>query len=272
MEETMTAVGPHQAGTNNDSLRTRMVAYLLKKYRPNLTLIHLDSLDHDQHEAGPGSPAAMATLEMMDGLIGELLAGVKDAGLEDSTDVFIVSDHGFLPVDCEIRPNVLLAMARLLETDEQGHITGGKLATVASGGTFFIYWPEAQDLRRDVDAALRPLREEGVLWGVLDRQALAELGADPGAQLALEAPSGASFGGRAQGETVVKRERPGGTHGYLPFRKNLAASFIARGPSIRQGVNLHRIPMTAIGSTILKALGIENPNFGTQPPLKDIFK
>ena len=272
LEEALTALGPPRPGENNDSLRTRMVAYLLKKYRPNLTVIHLDRLDHDQHESGPGSPTATATLEMMDRLIGELLAGVKDAGLEDSTDVFIVSDHGFLPVEREIRPNVLLAKAGFLETDEQGHLTGGKIATVANGGSFFIYWPEDQDLQKEVDSALKPLLDEGVIWGVLNRVALAELGADPGAQMVLEAPSGASFGGRAQGEVVVKRQGPGGTHGYLPFRKNLAASFLAMGPHIRKGVNLHRVPLTAIGPTILKALGIGNPKFGTQPALEDIFK
>ena len=32
------------------------------------------------------------------------------------------------------------------------------------------------------------------------------------------------------------------------------------------------IPMTAIGPTILKTLGIQNPQFGAQPPLADIFK
>ncbi len=272
LEEALTALGPARPGENNDSLRTRMVAYLLKKYKPNLTVIHLDSLDHDQHESGPGSPTATATLEMMDGLIGELLAGVKDAGLEDSTDVFIVSDHGFLPVEREIRPNVLLAKAGLLETDEQGHLIGGKMATVANGGSFFVYWPKGQDLQKKVDSALKPLLDEGVIWGVLGRAALTELGADPGAQMALEALSGASFGGRAQDEVVVKRQEPGGTHGYLPFRKDLAASFLAMGPNICKGVNLHRVPMTAIGPTILKALAIENPKFGTQPALEDIFK
>ncbi len=270
--EALAALGPSRPGENNDSLRTRMVVYLLGKYRPNLTVIHLDSLDHDQHEYGPGSPKAAATLEMMDGLIGDLLAGVKEAGLADSTDVFIVSDHGFLPVEREIRPNVLLAGAGLLETDGKGHLTGGKIATVANGGSFFIYWPEGQSLQKEVDAALRPLLDEGVVWGVLNRAALAELGADPQAQMALEAPSGASFGSGAAGDVVVKRKGPGGTHGYLPFRNNLAASFLAFGPHIRGGVNLHRVPMTAIGPTLLKALGIQDPKFGTQPALKEIFK
>jgi predicted AlkP superfamily pyrophosphatase or phosphodiesterase len=272
LEEALAALGPAHPGENNDSLRTRMVVYLLKKYKPNLTVIHLDRLDHDQHEYGPGSPTASATLETIDGLIGELLEGVKDAGLEDSTDVFIVSDHGFLPVEREIRPNVLLVKVGLLEAGEQGQLTGGKIATVANGGSFFIYWPEGQDLQKEVDSALRPLIDEGVVWGALNRVALTELGADPEAQMALEAPSGAGFNGGAVGEVVMKRKSPGGTHGYLPFRKNLAASFLAMGPNIRKGVNLHRVPMTAIGPTILKALGIENPRFGTQPALKDIFK
>jgi predicted AlkP superfamily pyrophosphatase or phosphodiesterase len=272
LEEALAALGPARPDENNDSLRTRMVVYLLKKYRPNLTAIHLDSLDHDQHEYGPGSPTANATLEMMDSLIGELLAGVKAAGLEDSTDVIIVSDHGFLPVDRDIQPNVLLAKAGLLETDKQGHLTGGRIATVANGGSFFIYWPKDQNLQKEVDSALRPLIDGGVIWGVLNRVALAELGADPGAQMALEAPSGAGFGGAAVGDLVVKRKGPGGTHGYLPFRKNLAASFLAMGPDIRRGVNLHRVRMTAIGPTILEALGIENPKFGASAPLKEIFK
>ncbi len=131
----------------------------------------------------------------MDELIGRLFAAVKDAGLEDSTNVLILSDHGFLPIEREIRPNVLLAEAGLLET-----------------------------------------------------------------------PSGARFDGSAKGKVVLRRDSPGGTHGYLPFRKELEGSFIAWRPSIKRGGNFRHIPMTAIGPTILRALGIENPQFGVPPP------
>jgi predicted AlkP superfamily pyrophosphatase or phosphodiesterase len=270
--EAMAALGAPEPGADDDTVRRRMAAYLLKKYKPNLLLVHLAALDHAEHDYGPASAEAISTLGRQDTRIGQLLAAVKEAGLEDSTDVFIVSDHGFLPVTRQIRPNVLLAKAGLLQTDEKGAVTGGKIMTVASGGTFFIYWPESQNLRREVDAALRPLRDEGVVWGVLNRAALADLEAEPAAQMALEAPTGASFGGGAQGEVIRKEVAPRGTHGYLPFRKGLEASFIAWGPSIKKGVNLHHIPMTAIAPTVLKALGIENPQFGAQPPLADIFK
>ena len=265
-------LGPPKAGEDEDVTRARLAAFILKRHKPNLMLVHLAALDEAEHGHGPRSAEAIRTLEKSDARLGELLAAVKEAGLEDSTDIFIVSDHGFLPVEREINPNVLLAKAGLLAVDANGKITGGKVATVASGGSFFIYWPDSQNLQREVEAALKPLRDADVLWTVLGRTALAELGAEPAIRLALEAPSGAGFDDGARGEVIVKRASLGGTHGYLPFRAGLESAFIARGPRIKKGVNLHRIRMAAIAPTILQSLEISNPQFGSQLPLADIFK
>ncbi len=188
------------------------------------------------------------------------------------TDVFIVSDHGFLPVEREIQPNVLLAKAGFLTLDAGGHIAGGSIQTVSNGGSFFIYWPESEKLGARVRAALRPLSDQGLLWAIFDHQTLVDLGAEPAAQMALEAPLGAAFEANAVGELVVPTKGPIGTHGFLPYRKGLESSFIAWGPDIRAGVNLHRIRMTAIGPTILKVMGVDDPGFGDQPPLVDILK
>jgi len=156
--------------------------------------------------------------------------------------------------------------------DGHGQVTGGKIATVSNGGSFFIYWPDGKNLESDVDAALKPLRDQGLAWGVFDRRALVEMGADPGAQMAIEAPRGAMFGSAAGGALTSEMKTSGGTHGFLPYRKGLEASFIAWGPHIKSGVNLHRIRMTSIGPTLLKAMGIEDPHFGSQPPLTEMFK
>src|SRR2546425_12493304 len=91
--------------------RTRLAVYLLKSHKPNLLLVHFETLDMAEHASGPGSPKVKATLERIDEHIGEVLAAVKEAGLEISADIFIVSDHGFLPLDRDIAPNVLLAKA-----------------------------------------------------------------------------------------------------------------------------------------------------------------
>jgi predicted AlkP superfamily pyrophosphatase or phosphodiesterase len=270
--EALLEIGPPLPGQELDVTRTRLATFILKKHKPNLLLVHLADLDEEEHGFGPNSPQAAATLEKIDGHIGELLAADRAAGLADSTDVFIVSDHGFLPVQTEIKPNVLFVKAGLLTADEKGNVTGGRIATVANDGSFFIYWPESGDLRPLVNEALKPLLDQGVLWAVLDRAALKELAAEPAAQMALEAPARYAFSSGAAGDLLAKEKNTTGTHGYLPFRHELESSFIAWGPDIRAGVDLHTIRMTEIGPTILKAMGIDDPKFGDRPPLKEIFK
>ncbi|HXX24666.1 MAG TPA: ectonucleotide pyrophosphatase/phosphodiesterase [Terriglobia bacterium] len=270
--EALLEIGPPQPGQELDVMRSRLAAFILKKYKPNLLLVHLCDLDEDEHRFGPDSPQVAATLKKIDGHIGELLAADQAAGLADSTDVFIVSDHGFLPVGSEIKPNVLLVKAGLLTADEKGNVTGGRIATVVDGGSFFIYWPPSQDLHSEVNEALKPLRDAGALWAVLDRGALSDLGSEPAAQMALEAATGYAFGSGAAGDLISRGKSITGTHGYLPFRRELEASFIAWGPNIRAGVDLHTIRMTEIAPTILKAMGIDDPKFGDEPPLTDIFK
>ncbi len=270
--EALLEIGPPQPGQELDVTRTRLATFILKKHKPDLLLVHLVDLDEEEHQFGPDSPQAAATLEKIDGHIGELLAADQAAGLADSTDVFIVSDHGFLPVEATIKPNVLFVKAGLLTADEEGNVTGGRIATVANDGSFFIYWPESEDLRSKVNEALKPLRDQGLLWAVLGRAALRELAAEPAAQMALEAPTGYVFRSGAAGGLLAKGKSTTGTHGYLPFRQELEASFIAWGPDIRSGVDLHTIRMTEIAPTILKAMGIDDSKFGDRPPLKEIFK
>jgi hypothetical protein len=272
IQQAVQALGPMLAGADTDTIRTRFAACLLKKYRPNLTLVHLANPDQEEHQHGPDSPQAAKALEASDAHVGELLRALQEAGMADSTMVFVVSDHGFLPIDHEIRPNVLLVKADLLSAGSTGQITGGRILTLSNGGSFFVYWPDAMDLRGEVRTALKPLLDQGVLWAEFDRAALRDLGAEPAVKLALDAPKGYEFSGRAVGDAVGVRKSPGGTHGHLPCRAGLEASFIAWGPGIRRGVNLHRIRMTSEGPTILKALGVSDPKFGDQPPLAEIFK
>jgi predicted AlkP superfamily pyrophosphatase or phosphodiesterase len=270
--EALLEIGPPLPSQELDVTRTRLATFILKKHKPNLLLVHLVDLDEEEHQFGPDSPQAAATLEKIDGHIGELLAADRAAGLADSTDVFIVSDHGFLPVQTEIKPNVLFVKAGLLTSGRKGNVTGGRIATVTNDGSFFIYWPESEDLRSKVNEALKPLRDQGVLWAVLERAALKELAAEPAAQMALEAATGYAFSRGAAGELLAKKQSTTGTHGYLPFRHELESSFIAWGPDIRAGADLHTIRMTEIAPTILKAMGIDAPKFGDRPPLTEIFK
>ncbi|MGH9376123.1 MAG: alkaline phosphatase family protein, partial [Terriglobia bacterium] len=265
------AIGPPKPGEDDDDLRTQLAIYVIEDLKPFVLLVHIVYMDATEHHYGPKSAQAASSLEGCDKRIGAMIAALSKAGLAGNTDVFIVSDHGFLTVHRVIHPNTLLVRAGLLTAGAKGNITGGKIDTVSNGGSFFIYWPPKGDLRTAVKSALKPLINQGLLWGVLGPQALRELGADPHAQLALEAPRGAMFDGAATGPLVSSRPE-GGSHGYLPFRQGLAASFIAWGPDIKTSVDLHRIRMTSVGPTILKAMGINDPDFGGGPALTGLWR
>ena len=71
----------------------RAVAYL-KAERPALTFIHLDHVDGAGHDHGHGTPQYYAAVEDADRLIGQILAGVKEAGIAERTIVIVTSDHG----------------------------------------------------------------------------------------------------------------------------------------------------------------------------------
>src|SRR5579884_338769 len=106
--EILKALGSPQGRLSEDSLRVRLAVYVLEKHKPDLMLVHLADLDEAEHHRGPASSEAAAILSQVDGHIGKILKAVQDAGLEADTDVFIVSDHGFLPIRRIIHPNTLL--------------------------------------------------------------------------------------------------------------------------------------------------------------------
>jgi arylsulfatase A-like enzyme len=69
--------------------------YVLPELRPDVVINWLTEPDHTQHDAGVGSPAAREALQNDDREIARVLATLDDLGLRASTDVFVVSDHGF---------------------------------------------------------------------------------------------------------------------------------------------------------------------------------
>jgi arylsulfatase A-like enzyme len=69
--------------------------YVLPEVRPTVVLNWLTEPDHSQHVQGVGSPDARAALRHDDREIALTLATIESLGLAGSTDVFIVSDHGF---------------------------------------------------------------------------------------------------------------------------------------------------------------------------------
>jgi arylsulfatase A-like enzyme len=68
---------------------------VLPDARPDVVINWLTEPDHTQHDVGVGSPSAREALRHDDGEIARVLATLGELGLLESTDVLVVSDHGF---------------------------------------------------------------------------------------------------------------------------------------------------------------------------------
>ena len=79
--------------STEDSTATDFVRYIKEK-KPVLGFVHFDHVDHAGHHGGHGSPEYYQSVAKADSLIGQILKGIRDAGIEDNTLVIIWADHG----------------------------------------------------------------------------------------------------------------------------------------------------------------------------------
>lgn len=82
----------------NEYMMNVYLSYILPKKDPDLSLIWFRNPDSTEHNYGPGSPAYAAALASQDKMLGLLMAQVKALGLQDRTDIIVVSDHGHTTV------------------------------------------------------------------------------------------------------------------------------------------------------------------------------
>ncbi|MGZ5218292.1 MAG: alkaline phosphatase family protein, partial [Caldimonas sp.] len=68
--------------------------YILPKKLPDLSLIWFRTPDNTEHAYGPGSANYRKALASQDARLGELQAALKANGLDASTNLIVVSDHG----------------------------------------------------------------------------------------------------------------------------------------------------------------------------------
>jgi predicted AlkP superfamily pyrophosphatase or phosphodiesterase len=67
---------------------------VLQREKPNFLFIHFDDVDHAGHEKGWKSPEYYRAVREVDGLIGGIVAALKEAGLYEKTIVVMTADHG----------------------------------------------------------------------------------------------------------------------------------------------------------------------------------
>ncbi len=238
-----------------DRDRTDLSTFILKTYDPHVFLLHLIALDSAQHDHGPGSPKALETLAQMDAHVGEIVAAVRAAGHADHTNIAVVSDHGFLPLQTMLQPNAALKQAGLLAIDDRGAIASWRAYFQSSGGSGFVYVKDPAD-RAKVGALLADLKRDPAngIREVWDAAALAARGSHPDAAFALDVVDGFYTGGGH--DVLLKASTNKGGHGFGPDRTALYSSFVMAGPAVQRRGSVGVIRMTTVAPTLAEILDV----------------
>ena len=209
-----------------------------------------------------------------------ILDAVKEAGIEDTTDIVILSDHGHINITRTISPNVYLADKGYIKTNENGDVTSWDAYVKSSGASAHVYLknPEDKKLYNDVYKMLTDMANEGVygferVYTTAEVKEKYNLSGDFSFVLASDGYT--SFGEWTTRPSVrgfdTSDYRFGkSTHGHEP-EKGPQPPFIAKGPSFKSGVGLKEGSILNHAPTFAAVLGLEMPE-AMGKPVYEILK
>lgn len=231
-----------------DQIRTDAAVEILKRYKPNLTLVHLLCLDDISHQYGPMSDASLEAMAFLDDRVKQITDTLTSS--HQPFTLLIVSDHGFRKINHAIYPNALLR--------QQGLARDARV--VPDGGVAMVY---VTDPTRRAELLPRLSTLFGGVEGVEHVYAPEDFGklglptpgqSNQAPDLLIAAKPGNVF---ASGAPDGKGEPNGGTHGYLNSDSQMQAIFMAWGNGIKPGVRLGTISNLDVAPTIAELLGVE---------------
>lgn len=237
--------------TERDEHWQNAAIQILKAHKPNLMLLHFLTTDSVQHTYAPNTLAADTALALADQRVGRILRAIREMGIEKTTTIIVVSDHGFKTVRKLIHPRVILRNQ------------GSDVFVVPEGGTAMVYIMNRAKRTELLDSLPKQFAAMEGIARVLTAEQFSEFGYPAPEKnegmpdLVLAASDGYAFGGKSDGEPVTESVPPIGTHGYLHTDPDMNAIFIAWGAGIRKGIQVPQIRNVDVAPTIARLLGLE---------------
>jgi predicted AlkP superfamily pyrophosphatase or phosphodiesterase len=247
-------------GSVPNATRVRQVLEWMKLApgeRPAFITLYFSEVDSAGHEHGPLSEQVRAAVRRVDGLLGDLVAGIDALGVLDETIIAIVSDHGM----SQLSPD------RVILLDEYIN-----LSTVS-----IIEWSPVLGItpRRGSPATVvKTLSGRHPSLRVYAREDV------PEALHHSEHPRIPPVVGiAADGWTITSRSRvdeqrrrgdlDGGAHGYASSDRSMHGIFVAAGPGLRQGLRLPPFENVHLYELFCALLGLTPaPNDGDRVALE----
>ena len=126
---------------DEDAWTTRALTQVLwKDELPKFSLLWMSDPDFTQHRYGPDSPQAHKALASDDANLATVLSTLEARGWRDTTDVFVVSDHGFSTIGRQVDVAKDLAADGIDAFREfRAEPRTGQTLVVGLGGAAFLY-------------------------------------------------------------------------------------------------------------------------------------
>ena len=222
--------------------------------RPDLIMAYFQEPDHTAHDKGPDAPETRAVVLSVDSVLARLVAGLRERGLYDKTDLVIVSDHGMSAVSPE----------RVVYIDDVLDSTSVRVISLSP----FLMIEPLDGNRAALLARLRTLPHVSS-W---PRDSV-----PPRLHYGANARISSIVGVADDGWTIAWRHgRPwnsGGAHGYDNAAPSMNALFIAHGPAFKPGTTLPPFENVNLYSLLAHLLGVTpSPNDGSLAPFLPVLR
>jgi arylsulfatase A-like enzyme len=267
----VTALGPFpSAHLQRDAWTTKAVTDLLwKEGVPALSMIWLGEPDLTEHEFAPGAPSALAAIKSSDRNLAAVLSALDRQAARETTDLFVVSDHGFSTIRRSMDLRKILSDAGFVaKTEFDDQPKPGDIMLVGNGGSvlFYVVGYDAMVTRRLIE-----FLQQSDFAGVIFAKEMIQgtFGLDQARIQSDHAPdvtmafrwndSKNQFGTPGMIDADWQREAGKGTHATLS-RFDMHNTLVVAGPDFRRG-QTDDLPTgnVDLAPTILHILGIKAP-------------
>jgi predicted AlkP superfamily pyrophosphatase or phosphodiesterase len=253
-----------------DKWTTKALTELLwKDGVPAFSLLWLGEPDLTQHGSAPGAQPALAAIKSSDENLAAVLSALDRQRARETTDVFVVSDHGFSTIERSVDLRKILNDAGFTsKTEFINESKPGDIMLVGNGGTvlFYVMNHDAPAIRRLVEF----LQQSDFAGVIFTKEAMeGTFVLDQGKIDSPHAPDVVmafrwnekknQFGVPGMIDADWQRGAGKGTHATLS-RFDMHNTLIAAGPDFRRGYT-NELPSgnVDLAPTILRILGITPP-------------
>ncbi len=240
-----------------------------RKKQPNFSLLWLSEPDDTEHKFAPGSKEALAAIKSSDENLGRILAALDRDHARESTDIFVVSDHGFSTIQRSVDLRKILKDAGFdVVTQFTSEPKPGQIMLVGQGGSvlFYVIGHDAAVIRRLVEFLQQsdfagPIFTKAPVEGTFGfDQARIDSPHAPDVEMAFRWNSGRNqFGVTGMIDADWNRKAGQGTHATLG-QFDMHNLLIVAGPDFRRGLT-DDLPSgnVDLAPTIYRILGMTSP-------------